>query len=250
MKNGWLIAAALVGCTTGVGLVACSSSTTGNTTAGNTSTNPASSVSSTSSSGTGGATTGTATGGTTTGTATGGATSSSASSTSTTTSGTTTSTECDAVTVLHPPKLDAGAGTIYCPFSEVTDGGPDMYCTPISQHCCETPEDAGVATACQPFATACMTGTGYTDWQCEDPVVDCTTTAAPVCCAPGATIGLGGTVNNMACGNFAHTMTHTTCVAAGACTGIIMCTSDSECPAATPTCTPFGKAGNAVGGCM
>jgi hypothetical protein len=44
-------------------------------------------------------------------------------------------------------------------------------------------------------------------------------------------------------------MTKTTCVAAGSCMGITMCTNDMECPAGQH-CTPFGKAGNQVGGCM
>jgi hypothetical protein len=44
-------------------------------------------------------------------------------------------------------------------------------------------------------------------------------------------------------------MIGTKCQAAGSCTGIQMCTSDGECPAGK-TCTPFGKAGNQVGGCM
>jgi hypothetical protein len=155
------------------------------------------------------------------------------------------------VTTLHPPKADAGPGSIYCPFSNTVDGGPKEYCTPGTEHCCEAP--AGSVSACQPFATACMSGTGYTDWQCEDPVTDCPS-ATPVCCAPGATIGLGTPAGT--CGNFAHTMTHTSCTTAAACpnagnTGnIVLCTSNSECPSATPTCTPFGKAGNQVGGCM
>jgi hypothetical protein len=132
--------------------------------------------------------------------------------------------------------------TLYCPFSGV-DGGPNDYCDPSSQHCCETP--AGAApSACTPAATACTTGSGYVDWECQDPVADCKNSSTPVCCAPGASIGLG----NPGCGNFAHTMTKTQCVATGACTGIVMCTSDTECPSGQH-CTPFGKAGNQVGGC-
>ena len=60
-----------------------------------------------------------------------------------------------------------------------------------------------------------------------------------------ASIGLGTT----GCGNFAHYMIGTQCVAQGACTSIVMCTSDDECPSGK-TCTPFGKAGAQVGGCM
>ncbi len=91
-----------------------------------------------------------------------------------------------------------------------------------------------------------MTGTGYTDWQCEDPVADCTG-ANPVCCAPGASIVLGAP-----CENYASHMTHTTCTTAALCPAagnIIMCTSDGECPTGM-SCTPFAKGGNDVGGCM
>jgi hypothetical protein len=147
---------------------------------------------------------------------------------------------------LHPPKLDAGPGTLYCPFSSV-DGGPNEYCTPGTQHCCESPSGA-TPSSCVDSSTACMIG--YVDWQCEDPVADCP--SGQVCCAPGATIGFGGP----GCGNFAHTFTHTACVAAGACPNagnmgnILLCTSSAECPAVTPTCTPFSVHGNQVGGCL
>ncbi len=77
-------------------------------------------------------------------------------------------------------------------------------------------------------------------------MADCTDPANPVCCAPGASIGLG----TPGCGNFAHTMKNTVCVASqAACSGIIMCTNNNECPSGQ-TCTPFSKAGNQVGGCM
>jgi hypothetical protein len=151
--------------------------------------------------------------------------------------------QCSKVTTLHPPSADAGGKTIYCPFS--SDGGPDaanVYCQSQTEHCCEQGAGSTTPTTCIPTATTC-TGTKTTDWQCQDPV-DCPS-SSPVCCAPGASIGLGAP----GCGNFAHTMTGTTCVAAGACTGIVMCTSNAECPSGQ-TCTPFGKAGAQVGGCM
>jgi len=222
MKNVWLISGAIVSCVVGASMEACSSG---------------GSSSSSSSSGVGGATASSSSSSSSSGA--GGTASTSSSSSGT-------GGECDKATTLHPPVLDAGPGTIYCPFSGI-DGGANQYCVPGTQHCCETPENS-TPTTCEPIATACTTGTGYTDWQCEDPVTDCTA-ATPVCCAPGASIGLGGTQGTMACANFAHTMTKTVCVAAGACTGITMCTSTSECPTGM-TCTPFGKAGNDVGGCM
>jgi hypothetical protein len=161
----------------------------------------------------------------------------------TTTTGTGGTGNCSKIGTLHPPMAGA-TDTLYCPFSGV-DGGMNMLCNPTQQHCCETPQGATMPSMCVPNATACMTGTGYTDWQCEDPVADCKDATKPVCCAPGASIGLG----MPGCGNFAHTMTHTTCVATGMCTGITMCTSDGECPNGQH-CTPFSKAGNQVGGCM
>jgi hypothetical protein len=150
---------------------------------------------------------------------------------------------CGKLSTLHPPKLDAGPGSIYCPFSAVTDGGGNAYCTGGTEHCCETPAGSATPSACEPLATACATGS--VDWGCEDPVVDCANPATPVCCAPGASIGLG----TAGCGNFAHTMKSTVCVAAGSCTGVTMCTSTAECPTGQ-TCTAFVKAGNQVGGCM
>lgn len=233
MKNEWLIAGALFGCAIGASVSACSSTngtgTTGTTTHHTTTSNTTDTSSSTSSSGTGGMPT------------------ASSSSSSSGTGGVTTSSSsggtgnCSAVSTLHPPKLDAGAN-IYCPFSGI-DGGANQYCSGGTDHCCETAAGAGAPSSCEALGTACLSGS--TDWECQDPVADCTDSSKPVCCAPGATIGLG----NPGCGNFAHTMHNTTCVAAGACTGIIMCTSDGECPSGQH-CTPFAKAGAQVGGCM
>ena len=150
---------------------------------------------------------------------------------------------CSTPGTLHPPSPDAGTSTIYCPFSGA-DGGPNVYCTGQTQHCCETPASAGTPSTCQDLATACSVAKS-TDWQCQDPKADCPT-AKPICCATGASIGLGAP----GCGNFAHTMTGTTCVATGGCSGgITMCTSDDECPTGQH-CTPFSKAGAQVGGCM
>jgi hypothetical protein len=254
MKKIWLISGAMVGCLAGAGVGACgssngtgaSSSTSSSSTSGTTTTSSSSSSSGTtttsSSSGAGGSTTASSSSGA------GGSTTASSSSTTTTSSSSGAGgSECGKITTLHPPKLDAGPGTIYCPFSAVGDGGNE-YCTPGTQHCCETPEGATTASACTSINTSCMTGTGYTDWQCEDPVTDCTAAGLPVCCAPGATLELGTPAGT--CGNYASEMKSAACVAAGTCTGIILCTSNSECPAAHPTCTPFSKAGNDVGGCM
>jgi len=243
MNKRWLIAGAVVGCLSGASLGACGNSTNTTTTgpggsAGSTTSTNGTTTSATGTTSTSGSTTSTSgTGGSGTGgMGTGGGTGTGGDA------GT-----CSKVTTLHPPKLDAGPGTIFCPFSS-TDGGPNEYCVPGTEHCCETPAGSTTPTACQPTATACMTGSGYTDWQCEDPVADCPT--GMDCCAtaaPGKTpsIGLGAP----GCGNFAHQMTGTKCQAAGSCVGIQMCTSDGECPAGK-TCTPFGKAGNQVGGCM
>ncbi len=149
---------------------------------------------------------------------------------------------CSKIGTLHPPSADAGTSTIFCPFSASGDAGKDIYCTAKSQHCCETPAGSTLST-CEALGTACPVAKS-TDWQCEDPSADCPS-ATPVCCAAGATIGLGAT----GCGNFASKMTGTTCVAAGGCTGITICTADAECPTGQH-CTPFTKAGNQVGGCM
>ena len=149
---------------------------------------------------------------------------------------------CSNVSTLHPPSPDAGTATIYCPFSSVGDAG-NQRCQSGTQHCCETPSGSGSPSSCESAATPCAIPRSV-DWGCQDPVADCKDGAKPVCCAAGATIGLGAP----GCGNFARSMTGTACVAASACTGIVMCTDDSECPAGK-TCIPFSKAGAQVGGC-
>jgi hypothetical protein len=232
MKKDWLIAGVILSCTLGVSLGACSSSSnngTGNSTTGS---------SSNSTSATGG-TTGSSTSSTATATGTGG-----------TGTGGLANDGCGAAGTLqsslslHPPTPDAGPGSIYCPFSGV-DGGHAEYCTAGTQHCCETPEGS-TPSACMPSATACTTGTGYTDWQCEDPVTDCA--SGQDCCSDGMFV-MGVTVAAGQCENYASKMTKTTCVAKGSCTGFTLCTSTSECPSGK-TCTALEKAGNQIGSCQ
>jgi hypothetical protein len=237
VKRNWLVAAATMGLVAGAGVAACggSGSGTGGSAGGegtSTGTTSASSSSVTS----GGTTSSTSTTG-----GTGGATTS---TTTSTTSGGADAGVCKPPGTLHPPKLDAGPGTIFCPFSAV-DGGKNELCIAGSEHCCESKGGSTMPSSCEPLATACPMGD--IDWKCEDPIADCPT--GQDCCAPGATLELGGTQNGMACANFASKMTGTTCVLAGTCNGIQMCTSDAECPAGK-TCTPFTKSGNQVGGCM
>ena len=145
---------------------------------------------------------------------------------------------CTAPGTLHPPHPDAGTANLFCPFSN-PDGGASLYCNSGTQHCCEP--TSGTA-ACQPTATAC--GTTDTDWQCEDPGVDCPT--GSMCCGTGTLV-----INTdpRGCANYASgfhgTHCSTTCTAAE----IRMCTSDGEC-ATGQHCIPFKTKGNQVGGCM
>jgi hypothetical protein len=92
-----------------------------------------------------------------------------------------------------------------------------------------------------------MTGSGYVDWQCEDPATDCP--AGQLCCADGTWVD-GGTENGMVCANFASHMTHTYC--ASSCgTGTIICETQAECTAIGLTaCLTFTKAGNPIGACF
>jgi hypothetical protein len=237
MKATWLVVGSVIGCVIGAGVAACgggSGSGAGGTGTGGatpTTTTPSGTTTTTSiDTGTTSGTTTTGTGSTDTGT------------TSTTTTSTTTGTGGDAgvckpPTTLHPPHLDAGPGTIFCPFSAV-DGGKNEFCVAQTEHCCEP--TSGNAS-CQPSGTTCATGD--TDWQCEDPVADCP--SGMECCAAGASIGIS---TDPSCANFAHKFHGTACVAAGSCAGIVMCTSDAECPSGKH-CVPFGTKGNAVGGC-
>jgi hypothetical protein len=261
MNKVWLIGGVLVSCLAGAGMAACgsSSSTGGSGTGGTASTTTGAgntgntSTTTTGPTGTGG----TAATTTTTTAGTGG-------TTSTGTTGTGGTAECGKVTTLHAPDLEAGPGTIYCPFSETTDGGKDEYCTPGTQFCCETAEGTSTPSSCVtgtpssancPSAFVSSAESGSTVWECEDPVTDCP--SGQVCCAVG--YGYGGTSPKAAaftpgapgCGNYASEMGGTVCMASSACTaavGFLMCTSPGECPSGT-TCQPFAKAGNDVGGC-
>jgi hypothetical protein len=245
IRKELLFAGAIAGCIVGGGLGACSSggsggsggiggtggsgSGLGGSNSGTLSGNPASGPSATTGGGNNPATTSVGAGG----------------------SGAGGSPACKPPGKLYPPKAGESA-TIYCPFSAV-DGGKNQYCTPNAdptqaQHCCETAAGDPTPSGCvDGLATACTAGS--VDWQCEDPVADCLDSANPVCCASGATLMLGGMMGGMACENYATGMTGTSCVAAGQCNGIIMCTNSNECPN-NMTCTPFSKAGNQVGGCM
>lgn len=235
MKKGWLVIGALMGCVAGASLGACGSSVGG---AGGGSTGGGATTSPTTSSSSGSLATSSSSGSSTTSSS--GATSSSSSSSSGTGGSAPDAGPCGKITKLHPPSPDAGANTLFCPFSGV-DGGKDEFCTAQTEHCCEPPASAMTPSTCDPIATPCATGD--TDWQCEDPVADCP--SGMECCAPGASIGISA---DPMCGNFAHKFHGTQCVAAGTCMGIQMCTSDSECPSGK-TCVPFATKGNAVGGC-
>ena len=142
---------------------------------------------------------------------------------------------CQSPSTLHPPSLDGGA-TIYCPFSGA-DGGPNVFCAAQTQHCCEPTNGT---SACDPIASACAAND--TDWQCEDPVADCAN-GQSCCASAGAQVVLG----DAGCANFATNFKGTTCAAS--CPGVVMCTSDGECPQGK-TCVPFRAKGNQVGACM
>src|SRR5262249_44587365 len=126
MNKQWLIVGASVGLLSGACMAACGggggSGTAGSTTATH---SAASSGTMMASSSTGGSTTTMASS-----SSTGGAAASSSSG------GTGGAMMCQgklqSQLMLHPPNLDAGPGTIYCPFSGV-DGGKNEYCVPGTQ---------------------------------------------------------------------------------------------------------------------
>jgi mucin-2 len=237
--------------TTTSGTTTSGTTTSGTTTSGTTTSGTTTSSAATTSSGGGSTTSSSAgTGGATTTTSSSGGGSTTTTTTTTTASSSSTTTSsgapCTGPGTLHPSNPDAGPGTIYCPFSGV-DGGKDMYCTPGTQHCCETPEGSSTPSACVPIGTACVSGS--TDWQCEDPATDCPA-SNPVCCAQGATWVDGGTMNGMVCQNYASMMTGTVCTTQAQCNGIIICATQAECTSIGKTgCDTFSKAGNQVGAC-
>ncbi len=257
MKKEWLIAGVIAGCIAGAGVGACSSGGTGGSGVGASGAGASSTTGTPSSTtGTPAATTGSlssTTGSSTTTTTSGGGSSSATTTTTTSGGGSTTTTtsgtggECGKVTMIYPVDYDAGPNTLYCPFSK-PDGGKTSYCDPQQgQHCCETPEGSTTPSACVDGLTTSCPVAGSVDWQCADPVADCP--SGMDCCATPA--GVTFVTAPAGCGNYTKgKMTGTACVAAGSCTTITLCTVDSECPAAHPTCTQFEKGGNGVGGCQ
>jgi hypothetical protein len=242
MKNAFLIVGAVLGCAVVGSVGACSSGGSGG--AGG----------STTSTGTTSTTTSTTTSSTTTTTGAGGAGGGTTTATTTTGAGGTAS-SCPSKTEAqlqadlgnHQPTPDAGvsAATIYCPFSALTDGGPELYCDNTTQHCCDP--DTGTAT-CVGIATPCASGD--MDWQCEGPA-DCAyeDAGATVCCAPGGTLTPGATMGGTVCENKSSGITHTTCAAT--CTGITLCTTDTDCTSSpNHTCVAFEKYAAIVGACQ
>ncbi len=139
---------------------------------------------------------------------------------------------CAMPTTLHPP-MQGATKTIYCPFS----GSPNIYCTKLTEHCCEP--SMGTST-CQPIATFC--GQGATTWDCADPS-DCP--QGSVCCSnPGAALVVNP---DPSCANYATGFNATYCYASCSADKIKMCTSDAE--GGGLKCVPFATHGNQVGGC-
>jgi hypothetical protein len=234
MKNGWLIAAVVFGCSVGGGLAACGSSSTPVGTGASTSSSSSSSTS---------------TSGTTTSSSSGNTSSSSSSGAGGSTSSSSSSGTCEAASTLHPPTpVDAGFPDFYCPFSGDGGTGSTQYCAGGgTMECCETAADAGVPASCMAVGSASCPASS-TVWGCDDPS-ECPA-ATPVCCAV-AYSGKTVTINETAgcTDHYASGMGGTACMTAAACTGVVMCTADSQCPAGK-TCLPFRKAGNQVGGCQ
>jgi hypothetical protein len=180
----------------------------------------------------------------------GSSTSSPASGPSTTTGGGSTSTtgmggagtggsgtggKCSTPGTLHPPMMGT-METIYCPFSGM-NGGKNIYCTKLTQHCCEP---FSGTSKCVDIKTAC--DAGNTDWTCQDPS-DCP--MGQKCCSnDGATLVVNPDVN---CANYATMFKGTVCAASCAATQITMCTDDAAC--GSKKCTPFNTKGAQVGGC-
>lgn len=235
IRSKWLVLGAAIGCFSGVVVAACGSSTTGTTSTsgpggGSTSGGGTSAVT------TSAATTGGLGGAAATSTSAADSSSASTGGSSSASSGTGVA-PCSPPSKLIPPKADAGAQTLYCPFSGA-DGGPNVDCNPGTEHCCEPKMGEAL---CEPTATPCADPKA-TDWHCEDPIADCPT--GQVCCGTGT---LMKNTDPM-CANFASGFKGTHCAASCTATEIEMCTDDAECGAGK-TCLPFRTKGAQVGGC-
>jgi hypothetical protein len=227
MKNGWLIAGAIVGCMVGAILGACSSTNSGVTTTGTTTHETTSGQSSTTSmTGTGGSTTTT--------TSTGGS--------STTTS------SCQSDPKLH----QADAGSIYCGFD---DAGNNFSC-PTGMECCiggSLGRDAGFAPdECAPWGTACMNPANKgLAVPCEQPS-DCAANdggTGNLCCLMGTTpsqvVGCGAADIKASGGTGTQCVQGATCGAGNT----QLCLQSGDCPTGM-TCTAFRWKIIEMGFCM
>ncbi|MFI5302353.1 MAG: hypothetical protein ACHREM_30030, partial [Polyangiales bacterium] len=122
------------------------------------------------------------------------------------------------------------------------DGGAG-YCTPGSQHCCETASAAAGPALCTATGTACTTGS--TDWGCTQPS-DCP--SGQVCCidnTPPAGMDTGCTYY------FLHKFTGTVCAATCAsATQLQLCQGGAtDCPSGQ-TCQHVSAKGADFGFCQ
>jgi hypothetical protein len=153
---------------------------------------------------------------------------------------------------LHVSTADGG---IYCPFSKdfTVDGGDYAYCTTGTQSCCLSPSsDAGLST-CE---TTGSCPTGFSQWQCAGPE-DCVDPSNPVCC-----LTAGPTESNTSCVGTLKTkgFDNTRCTTATECMGtveagayiddqFVTCEQQSDCPTGK-TCLAVKTTGTAIGICQ
>jgi hypothetical protein len=225
-----VLGSALITCSAGAGLAACSSS-----------------------SATGEPSTGTDSGAdTSTGTDGGMLQDSAPGTDSMTTGDTSTTADAACAPALHASSPDGG---IYCPFSKdfTVDGGSYAYCTNGTQECCLSPSsDAGLSVC----ATTGNCATGFSPWECGGPE-DCIDPANPVCC-----LTAGPTEMSTSCPGTDKTegFDGTHCTTAAICTGqveagmyvdnqFVTCESTADCPAGK-TCIAVKTTGTAIGVCQ
>ena len=170
-----------------------------------------------------------------------------------------------------PPALHAETKAgVYCPFSEIGDGGP-LTCA-AGQECCVTPEGTSPST-CETFsatdpAASCKV-MGSTVIECEG-TPDCSGTTGNICCgyghiatqaactANGVTVPEYPYVSGFAYGpsdvkGSGGTFCAATCAATtidgGALPTFQVCSQDSECGGSGGVCTPVEPSGVGMGYC-
>jgi hypothetical protein len=161
---------------------------------------------------------------------------------------------CTSPPALHISSADGG---IYCPFSKNfdVDGGEYAYCTTGTQSCCLSPSSDAGLSVCTTIGNCATALPNSEEWQCAGPE-DCKSGGSVCCLTSGPTEANAECVNTLKTKGFDNTR----CMASqAACSGtvdagmytdnqFVVCEKQADC--ATGTCTALKTTGTSIGLCL